>query len=395
MNINNLNALSIPSPSPDNASLKQDVQVQLATIDKAQSQLDQGDAAIATLDKQPASADMLAMIAAQQKQVVVTMVSGNPEQAIALALAQSIEAYGKQLETIQRWTNGGKDAFEAAIWEMYTAMNGEDLDGIDYENMYQLVLLDVLINADEYGLGGDDDFLEDVGRLLEKIGSGSHTNWDFSPEEIGDIVESTWSTIYGKIQSGDIPESSLAYQAMSDICGGNITPAPPQEFQDQFTSATYNNPQAGGWITDDLDTLSPMTRMVILSNLMGSYPLSQEQVDVILTGTKSEVDQAVKAITGTDKGALEFLFDDCGAWQNSSDPNESLPSGVSQALDYDGTISVSYLESLYTNFPPRELTDEEIEEINRIGDQVKMLQQTLKYWLSICRDEQMAIARNI
>ena len=43
----------------------------------------------------------------------------------------------------------------------------------------------------------------------------------------------------------------------------------------------------------------------------------------------------------------------------------------------------------------RELTDEELEEINRIGDQVKMLQQTLKYWLQICRDEQMAIARNI
>ncbi|WP_341663645.1 hypothetical protein [Vibrio sp.] len=48
-----------------------------------------------------------------------------------------------------------------------------------------------------------------------------------------------------------------------------------------------------------------------------------------------------------------------------------------------------------TNFPERELTDDDIEEINRIGDQVKMLQQTLKYWLSICRDEQMAIARNI
>ncbi|MDN4708194.1 hypothetical protein QYZ43_21195 [Vibrio parahaemolyticus] len=30
-----------------------------------------------------------------------------------------------------------------------------------------------------------------------------------------------------------------------------------------------------------------------------------------------------------------------------------------------------------------------------IGDQVKMLQQTLLYWLKICRDEQMAMAQNI
>lgn len=50
---------------------------------------------------------------------------------------------------------------------------------------------------------------------------------------------------------------------------------------------------------------------------------------------------------------------------------------------------------ILTNFPPRELTEEEIEEVNRIGDQVKMLQQTLLYWLKICKDEQKATAQNI
>ncbi|WP_194554311.1 hypothetical protein [Vibrio anguillarum] len=43
----------------------------------------------------------------------------------------------------------------------------------------------------------------------------------------------------------------------------------------------------------------------------------------------------------------------------------------------------------------RPLTDEELKEVNRIGDQVRMLQETLKYWLQICRDELVAIARNI
>ncbi len=35
-----------------------------------------------------------------QKQIVVQMVSSNPEDAIALSLAASIEAYGQQLENI-------------------------------------------------------------------------------------------------------------------------------------------------------------------------------------------------------------------------------------------------------------------------------------------------------
>ncbi|TOM46265.1 hypothetical protein CGH79_14795, partial [Vibrio parahaemolyticus] len=54
-----------------------------------------------------------------------------------------------------------------------------------------------------------------------------------------------------------------------------------------------------------------------------------------------------------------------------------------------------YLNRFFKDFPSRELTEDEIEEVNRIGDQVKMLQQTLLYWLKICRDEQMAMAQNI
>ncbi|MFY2506948.1 hypothetical protein ACN3E9_01180 [Vibrio pectenicida] len=369
----------------------QNLEAYLATIGKAEKDLEKIDPAIALIDKQPADSEVLAMVANHQKQVVLSMVSGNPEDAIALALAASIEVYSKQLETIQRWTNGGKDAFEAAIWEMYEAMDSDHLSGVDYENMYQLVLLDVLMHADEYGLGNDDAFLKEVGSLLEKTGSGSHTDWDYTPEQIGQIVDRTWSKIYGKIQSGQIPPSSLAYKAMSDICGGTITSTPPQKFKNQFTSSVYNNPNSGGWITAGLDDLSPMTRMVILSNLMSSYPLSQEQVDIILTGSKSEVDAAVKSISGKD--ALDYIFTECGEWQDSS--NGHLPNGITQALDFDGTISVNYLEALYKNFPERELTDEELKEVNRIGDQVKMLQQTLKYWLQICRDEQMSIARNI
>ena len=79
----------------------------LATISKVEKDLEKIDPAIALLDKQPANSEVLAMVSAHQKQVVQSMFSINPENAIALTLAASIEAYGKQLEGIQVRTEGG------------------------------------------------------------------------------------------------------------------------------------------------------------------------------------------------------------------------------------------------------------------------------------------------
>jgi len=94
--------------------------------------------------------------------------------------------------------------------------------------------------------------------------------------------------------------------------------------------------------------------------------------------------------------AMAYLFSaKCPGWQDSSDPKKSLPPGVTQAFDFNGTISAQYLEDLYNKFTPRKLTEVDIKEINRIGDQVKMLQQAIKYWLQVCRDGKLAIARNI
>lgn len=64
-------------------------------------------------------------------------------------------------------------------------------------------------------------------------------------------------------------------------------------------------------------------------------------------------------------------------------------------IDWMGNgITTNDLVQLYSNFPARELTKEELTKVNNIGDQVRMLQETLKYWLSIIRDEQLATARN-
>ncbi|EEN98453.1 hypothetical protein VCG_002286 [Vibrio cholerae 12129(1)] len=65
-------------------------------------------------------------------------------------------------------------------------------------------------------------------------------------------------------------------------------------------------------------------------------------------------------------------------------------------MDWIGNgLNLKDLENIYNNFPSRVLSDEDIKEINRIGDNVKMIMQTLKYWFQILRDERVAIARNI
>ncbi|MBI1674086.1 hypothetical protein KO533_11975 [Shewanella sp. NKUCC05_KAH] len=390
MSINGVSGLqpqwTVPSTT-ENAPLKAMVPV------ANESKLAIADRALASLDVETGDVTTLLMVAAQQKQVVMAMAGQHSEAVIASALATSIEGYGSQLDIVNKWTSGGKPAFEAAIMQMFTAMKEGGINGIEYENMFQLVLLDVLSNSKEYGLE-DANFLKELGTLLEKTGSGSHTNWDFTPEQLGAKVNNVWSTLNSAIQGGKIPTDSIAYQAMSAMSGGNISSTTPTELSSRFTSSVYNDPNAGGWITSGLNDISPMARIVLLSALNGDQTVSAAEVETILTGSKAEVDGLLTKLANMD--AMAYLFSaKCPGWQNSSDTNKPLPPGVTQAFDYDGTIQAQYLTDLYKNFSPRQLTDEDIKEINRIGDQVKMLQQTLKYWIQVCRDEQMAFARNI
>ena len=390
MSINGVSGLqpqwTVPSTT-ENAPLKAMVPV------ANESKLAIADRALASLDVETGDVTTLLMVAAQQKQVVMAMAGQHSEAVIASALATSIEGYGSQLDIVNKWTSGGKPAFEAAIMQMFTAMKEGGINGIEYENMFQLVLLDVLSNSKEYGLE-DANLLKELGTLLEKTGSGSHTNWDFTPEQLGAKVNNVWSTLNSAIQGGEIPTDSIAYQAMSAMSGGNISSTTPTELSRRFTSSVYNDPNAGGWITSGLNDISPMARIVLLSALNGDQTVSAAEVETILTGSKAEVDGLLTKLANMD--AMAYLFSaKCPGWQNSSDTNKPLPPGVTQAFDYDGTIQAQYLTDLYKNFSPRQLTDEDIKEINRIGDQVKMLQQTLKYWIQVCRDEQMAFARNI
>ncbi|MYM58913.1 hypothetical protein GTG28_06725 [Vibrio sp. OCN044] len=371
-----------PQVAPEN------VEAYLATIEKAQRDLEKIDPSIALLDKQPVDSEVLAMVAAHQKQVVQSMVSSNPEDAIALALASSIEAYSQQLEIIYGWTNGGVEMFESALWLMLEGIEEGGVQPEELEDLFQIALLEIMIHPEKYGL--ENWYAankEDISHILESTGSGSHglheSDYD-TPEELAEVTKSLYE---GIMNNATIPEGSLLDEVMSALEDAGGSDALYSQINDNY----YDD--YGWWTEGTADDLSPMLRLFLLSEVLSNNPkMSQEDVELILTGSLTEIDDLIKKTFGSNS-ALEFLCANT-TWQIQT--GYTYPDGKTTQIDWKGDgIDNSDLVDLYTNFKPRDLTDEDIEEINRIGDQVKMLQQTLKYWLQICRDEQMAIARNI
>ncbi|WP_185759812.1 hypothetical protein [Vibrio pectenicida] len=394
--INNINNLMLHDVSSDNETI--DVQVLQKKIDvtnKAETELKKADNAITTLGNQPADAETLAMIANHQKQVVMTMAGGNPEDAIALLLAQGIEGYSKQLEIIKGWTTPGLPMFESAMAVMFDGIKkGGETSGYALEDLFQLAIMDFMSHG--YGEGkpgyaGSNGFEAQMRHFLESTGSGSH---GYHEGYNGSSFASECENIY-KFMMDNSPEGSLCHEIltyMDDKCGG--VSALKSQYQNNYDNA-------GGFVCDPgySGDLSPMLRMALMAGYLEIEPkVEQSVIDMFLTAPINELDAYIAEHTSY-PSAIDFVFDNDGQTGSNGAGDlgwREVTQHGHQVIDWNGDgLGAEYFKDMYTNFPQRELTDEDIKEINRIGDQVKMLQQTLKYWLSICRDEQMAIARNI
>ncbi|HFG1874602.1 TPA: hypothetical protein ACGF19_003595 [Vibrio cholerae] len=367
------------------------VEADLKIIDKAQAELSKIDKKIASLNKQSASVETLAMLAAQQKQVVLAMLGGNPEMAIAALLAQGIEGYGDQLADIQAWTNGGAAMFDAAIKEMFDSLVASgSTDGYTLEDLFQLAVMDFM----SHGYSPTSSMDSIMGHFLESTGSGSHgyhEGWD------GDKFANECGALFDYMLS-NAPEGSLCHDIltyMDGTCGGKSALA------NQFRN-NYDN--VGGFVCDGSTYpsgmgLSPMLRFAIMSGYLAANPdIEQATIEMFLTMSIEDLNTFISDTT-TYSSAMDFLFDNDG-YPGSNSAGELGWRPVDQfghhVIDWNGDgLSLTYFENLYANFPARELTKEELKEVNRIGDQIQMLQETLKYWLSIMRDEQLAAARNI
>ncbi|ELT7571310.1 TPA: hypothetical protein RSW71_003077 [Vibrio cholerae] len=353
----------------------------LKTLDKAQAELSKIDKQIASLNKQPASVETLAMLAAHQRQVVLAMLGGNPEMAIAALLAQGIEECGKQLESIQAWTNGGEPMFLEALQFMLDDLLSGGLSNEEMEDALLLLVMDLQVNGNSWGLGS---FMSDPKNnefmlfIVELIGSANHMNatdgvhleWD-TPELTAGNIDTFLNSLINAASSGQIPTDSVTGLVLDQL-SGQIDELCTQ-YVDHF------NDSYGGI---DSPEVSVIFRLYLLSIILADQSLTQDEVELILSGTHDELDDFFLQKTALE--AFDYLV-----------LNSSWANDWGQLYIPGGSVSLTEIQGLYANFPARELTKEELKEVNRIGDQIQMLQETLKYWLSIMRDEQLAAARNI
>ncbi|EGQ7739665.1 hypothetical protein [Vibrio parahaemolyticus] len=373
------------------------------------------DQALSLLESDPScNADLktLSDTVNNQRSALSLMSSRNAEVDIANSLQDSIDDYAKELELIGMWVEGGKGGFYVALDKI--ANNLFNQSSPSYEDLFQVALIDVLINAADYGLENDAKFMQYLSWCIEYIGTGQHNTWIDDLPAPPNIVENVtnqginngnlkkladdvWINIYQKISSGDIPTSSLAYRAMSLISGGSsVSSTLPSSLGNKLDKNNYFSANSGGWITTTNNNMSPMMRLMLLTQALGDDDLSKAELETILTGNLKDInDLTTKKFN---QNPYEYILAKDPIWQNSDHSGAqgaSKPSGVTITLDYSGKLNQPYLTNLYQNHPSRVLGDDEITDINRIGDTVKMIQQTLKYWIQIMRDERMAVARNI
>jgi hypothetical protein len=341
-----------------------------------------------------------------QKEIVAQMMSSNPEDSISLVLAASIEAYGKQLEAINAWTEGGAAVLEPMLDMIYESILVDGVEGTEYEDLMQLLIIDLTLHEEEWGLDPSEIDKKYASKITEFFGSGQHNPYgdygNYPPEKvIAWFLDSLIPRLESKIPN-PIPNTSLTAQIVEFYSDDNNKRGLEQCANDYWSDPDGFINGSDEFEAKQCEQLSPILKIFIISDAAEEGNITAEEWDQLLTGDVSDFEE----LLGLDDGGLGlYLMTNVDGWV----PKDGMPGheGSDEHCEEnrypdwtgsngEGSTGISAEDLLFTlnSFPPRDLTEDEIEEVNRIGDQVKMLQQTLLYWLKICRDEQMAIAQN-
>ncbi|MGM6658371.1 hypothetical protein [Vibrio parahaemolyticus] len=314
-----------------------------------------------------------------QRSALNLMSSRNTEADIANSLNGAIDQYAKELELIQGWTNGGKDMFNAANQVMFnTIISSGNVSGFQLEDIFQIAIIDFMASHENI----PQEVFVAMQHFLESTGTGSHgvhEEWD------GAMFSQKTDLVWNYIKDNASP-TSLSLEILNYLdtnAGGKSA------LQSQY-STQFNNPDGYAFNSgfNKNNGLSPMLRLTLMSNYLKSNPdIKQAEMEIFLKGSFGEIESFVQNTTKED---LADLLAKDSNWRvlETSQGNK--------VIDYEGVgLNLAFFVNLYQKFPPRVLSDEDTKNINRIGDTVKMIQQTLKYWIQIMRDERMAVARNI
>ncbi len=364
--------------------------------------------ALLLLDSDPScNADLktLSDTVNNQRSALSLMSSRNAEVDIANSLQNAIDDYAYDLDALQGWTTGGVKMFSSALKAMFESLISGGVNGIEREDIFQLALLEVMINPDAYGLKSwveNASNKTEISHLLESLGSGSHGLHEPGYDTPEDLAKRAGYLAESLIRSATIPKGSFLDRIVNSL--ELNTDSGRQKLQDQIKNnyhrgegwLIYDKAPAGG--TTAATSISPLLRMFLLSEVLERNPdITQGDLNLILKGSVSEIEGFLKKtfnITDTKNVLVNWLVNNT-LWQ-IQDQGHNDTGGHGGQLDWTGAgLNIQDLVNLYSNFPPRVLSDEDIKEINRIGDSVKMIQQTLKYWIQIMRDERIAVARNI
>ncbi|HHC7104962.1 TPA: hypothetical protein ACQJO7_002407 [Vibrio parahaemolyticus] len=320
---------------------------------------------------------MLTETVSHQRNALSLMSSRNAEADIANSLNGAIDQYAKELELIQGWTNGGKDMFNAANRVMFnTIVSSGNVSGFKLEDIFQIAIIDFMANNSNI----PNDVFGVMQHFLESTGTGSHgVHEGWGGSMFSQKTDLVWDYMKSNASANSLSHEILNYL---DTVGGKSA------LKNQYSTA-FDNSEGyafdSGFNKDE--GLSPMLRLTLMSNYLKINPdIKQEEMEIFLKGSFAQMEAFVQ---DTAKESMIGLLSKDSQWR-------VVTMHGKQVIDYFGVgLNSSFFVGLYQKFPPRVLSDEDTTNINRIGDTVKMIQQTLKYWIQIMRDERMAIARNI
>ncbi|WP_229628619.1 molecular chaperone [Vibrio parahaemolyticus] len=315
----------------------------------------------------------------------------NKESDISDSLLDAINQSAEDLSVLQGWTDGGSGMFNAANKVMFEALkeavqsNDSTKKGFALEDLFQLAVIDFMANS---ASNTDPELKKKMAHYLESTGSGSHGEHEgWNGQQFADKLEDIRRHIYENSSDNSLSKNILNYLDENNRFN---------ELKNQYRN-NFGDDRGYAFDTSyDQSTngLSPMLRLAVMAKFLTERPtIVQADLETLMTGTFTEMQEVIQRNLGNSK-TLETLLTDGST--TSSGWNIINVTNGKNIVDWRGIgLDLEYFKELYTKFPSRVLGDEDIKEINRIGDNVKMIQQTLKYWYQILRDERLSIARNI
>lgn len=386
-------SINIPLPSDTQAASMDD-------IDTAEKILD---------DVGEVNSENLMVALKAQREAINTAPQVDTETAISNSLLEGINNSALELEILNGWTEGGKAMFSSIISGMCDNIVKDGVEGIELEDMLQLVLLEAMVNQDKYGLTEyfkRDDITTSVQHLLESIGSASHGLHESPWDKEETLAKAAVYVLKEMLEKHTPPEGSLLEKLIT-AAGFNtedgivkLYKQIKDNYHDKEGWLIYNNSKESG--SQAATKVSPLIAMMITSDILKEKPdITKDQMNKLLSQDIKEIELVMQDVFNK-KDVPNLVLgwikhgdqQDGDKWQIQDGTADK--GGHGGQLDWVGNgLNIKDLENIYNNFPSRVLSDEDIKDINRIGDNVKMIMQTLKYWFQILRDERVAIARNI